>query len=64
MPLGSVSAGMFAQVPAPFWLQAMQVGHDAAPQHAPSTQLALAHWFAAAQLPPSAFLATQLPEAQ
>ena len=55
---------MFEQVPAPFRLQALQAEHDEAEQHDPSTQLRLVHWFPPVQLCPSAFRATQPPEAQ
>jgi hypothetical protein len=59
---------MFAQVPAPFRLQAWHVPQVAVEQQTPSTQLPglppLLHWFPAVQVAPSAFLSWQVPLVQ
>jgi hypothetical protein len=59
-PCGSVTAPTNEHVPAGLRLQAWQVGQLPALQQTPSVQEPLAHWLAAVQTTPSAFLGTQL----
>jgi hypothetical protein len=50
-PLGAVvPAGIAAQLPAPFTLQALQVPQGPLPQQTPSVQKPLMHWLAEAQV--------------
>jgi hypothetical protein len=59
----AVLSATFAQVPLPLTLHDWQAGQLEVMQQTPSTQLSLAHSFAATQVAPFAFFETQLPGA-
>ncbi len=62
-PCGAPTAGVHVPTE-PSASHAWHCPPQAALQHTPSTQLALAHWFVAEQACPFAFFATQAPAAQ
>lgn len=61
LPWGAPATGVHVPT-APARLQASHCPPQAVSQQTPSTQLPLAHWFAAEQLPPGDSCGTQVPE--